>query len=179
MIDYNRFYRYNEFTVTLKALCAKHPALLQMESIGKSHEGRDIWVVTATNTATSAAADKPAYWIDANIHASELAGSTAALYYLESITKSYGQDADITRCMDTRTIYVCPRINPDGAEWAMRDTPKIIRSSTRTYPFDEPRVDVFCPCGLQMPMATGNATKPSRASWCRARRTSMAAIIIA
>ncbi len=140
MIDYNRFYRYDEFTATLKDLCSQFPALLQMQSIGKSHEGRDIWVVTATNTATGAAADKPAYWIDANIHASELAGGTAALYYLESITKGYGEDADITRCMDTRTIYVCPRINPDGAEWAMRDTPKIIRSSTRTYPFDEPRV---------------------------------------
>ena len=145
MHDYSRFYRYEEFTAALKTLCNKHPNLLQIASIGKSHEGRDIWVVTATNVATGAAADKPAYWIDANIHASELAGSTAALYYLESLAKGYGQaDAegvDITRLLDTRTVYVCPRINPDGAEWAMRDTPKIVRSSTRKYPYDAPRVE--------------------------------------
>lgn len=28
-------------------------------------------------------------------------------------------------------------INPDGAEWALADKPKIIRSSTRPYPYDE------------------------------------------
>ncbi len=39
--------------------------------------------------------------------------------------------------LDTRAVYVCPRINPDGAEWALADKPKYIRSSTRPYPFDE------------------------------------------
>jgi hypothetical protein len=28
-------------------------------------------------------------------------------------------------------------VNPDGAEWALADKPKIIRSSTRPYPYDE------------------------------------------
>jgi len=28
-------------------------------------------------------------------------------------------------------------VNPDGAEWALADNPKIIRSSTRPYPYDE------------------------------------------
>ena len=27
----------------------------------------------------------------------------------------YGKDADITRALDTRAFYICPRINPDGA----------------------------------------------------------------
>ena len=47
------------------------------------------------------------------------------------------EDADITRCLDTRAFYVCPRVNPDGAELAMADKPKFIRSSTRPYPYDE------------------------------------------
>ena len=77
-IHYDRFYRYTEFTDILHAFVKKFPQLLSIELIGKSHEGRDIWVVTATNQKTGAAADKPAYWVDANIHASELAGSAAA-----------------------------------------------------------------------------------------------------
>ena len=37
----------------------------------------------------------------------------------------------MTRALDTRAFYVCPRINPDGAEWALADKPKWVRSSTR------------------------------------------------
>jgi murein tripeptide amidase MpaA len=140
-VAFDRFYRYDEFSSLLKQYVAKFPQLLAIESIGKSHEGRDIWVITATNQKTGAAADKPAYWVDANIHASELAGSAAAMYLIDTLTKHYGKRDDVTRCLDTRVMYICPRMNPDGAEWAMRDTPKIIRSSTRPYPFEEEAID--------------------------------------
>lgn len=139
--QYDRFYRYSEFTEILHRFVKEFPALLSIESIGKSHEGRDIWVVTATNQATGPAAEKPAYWVDANIHASELAGGAAALYLIDTLVKNHGKREDITRCLDTRAMYICPRINPDGAEWAMRDTPKIVRSSTRPYPYDEEHVE--------------------------------------
>jgi murein tripeptide amidase MpaA len=142
---YDRFYRYPEFTQLLQDFVHAFPDLLAIESIGKSHEGRDIWVLTATNQKTGAAADKPAYWVDANIHASELAGSAAAMYFIDTLTKNYGKtDArgkQITRLLDTRAVYICPRMNPDGAEWAMRDTPKIIRSATRAYPYDEDAIE--------------------------------------
>ena len=140
-LQYDRFYRYADFTEILHQFVKKFPKLLALESIGKSFEGKDIWVVTATNQKTGPAADKPAYWVDANIHASELAGSAAALYLIDTLTKNYGKRDDITRCLDTRVMYICPRINPDGAEWAMRDTPKIVRSSTRSYPYDEEHVE--------------------------------------
>lgn len=140
-LQFDRFYRYDEFTAILHDLVKQYPQLLAIESIGKSHEGRDIWVISASNAATGAASDKPAYWVDANIHASELAGGAAALYFINTLVTQYGKREDITRCLDTRAIYICPRINPDGAEWAMRDTPKIIRSSTRPYPYDEDAID--------------------------------------
>lgn len=40
------------------------------------------------------------------------------------------------RCLDTRAFYICPRVNPDGAELALADKPRIIRSSTQPYPYD-------------------------------------------
>ena len=140
-IKFDRFYRYPELTELLHDVVKKFPKLLSLESIGKSFEGRDIWVLAVTNQKTGIAADKPAYWVDANIHASELAGSAAALYLLDTLTSQYGKRDDITRCLDTRALYICPRMNPDGAEWAMRDTPKMIRSSTRPYPYDEEPVE--------------------------------------
>ncbi len=138
---FDRFYRYDDLTSLLQGFARRHPGLFALQSIGRSHEGRDIWVVAACNTATGAAADKPAFWIDGNIHAAELAASTACLHYLHVLEQGYGHDADITRLLDSRCLYVCPRINPDGAEWALADKPRYIRSSTRPYPFDEDPVD--------------------------------------
>ena len=138
---FDRFYRYDDLTRILKGFTERHPHLFALESIGRSYEGRDIWVVTAANAATGAAADKPAFWIDGNIHAGELTASTACLYLLKTLAEGYGRDADVTRLLDTRALYVCPRINPDGAEWALADKPRHIRSSTRPYPFDEDAVD--------------------------------------
>lgn len=138
---FDTFYKYDALTRLLFDYADAHPGLVAVESIGKSHEGRDIWVVTLTNTATGAAIDKPAFWCDGNIHAAELTASTAVLYYLHQLVAAYGSDPKITQLLDTRALYLCPRLNPDGAELALADRPRHIRSSTRPYPFDEPPVE--------------------------------------
>ncbi len=136
-IHFDRYYRYEELTQLLIEYDREYAGLVQLQSIGKSHEGRDIWVIAVTNEATGSASEKPAMWVDGNIHASEVSASTAALHLLHRLTSEYMKNPDITRCLDTRAFYICPRINPDGAEWALADKPKIIRSSTRPYPYDE------------------------------------------
>jgi murein tripeptide amidase MpaA len=136
-IAFDRFYRYVELTELLHAVAREHPGLVTLASIGKSHEKRDLWVVTVTNTATGPASEKPAFWVDGNIHSTEVSASTAVLHFLHTLVTQYGRDADVTRALDTRAFYLCPRINPDGAEWALADRPKWVRSSTRPYPYDE------------------------------------------
>ncbi|MGH8801892.1 MAG: M14 family metallopeptidase, partial [Casimicrobiaceae bacterium] len=136
-IAFDRFYRYAELTELLAAFAREYPAFARVESIGRSHEGRDIPVMTITNTATGPADEKPALWVDGNIHATEVAASAANLYFIHTLLTQYGKDPQVTRALDTRAFYVCPRINPDGAEWALADQPKWVRSSTRPYPFDE------------------------------------------
>ena len=140
-LAFDRFQRHDELTATLNEFAARHARLFALESIGKSYEGRDIWVLCATNVDTGAAKDKPAFWVDGNIHAAELTASLACMYFIHTLAEGYGRDPDITRLLDTRAFYVCPRINPDGAEWALADRPKFVRSSTRPYPFDEDAVD--------------------------------------
>jgi murein tripeptide amidase MpaA len=136
-IAFDRFYRYDELRELLHAFAREHPSLVAIESIGRSHEGRDILVLTVTNTKTGPADEKPAFWVDGNIHSTEVAASAAALYFLSTLVVQYGHDTEVTRALDTRAFYVCPRINPDGAEWALADKPKWVRSSTRPYPHDE------------------------------------------
>ena len=123
-LSFDRFYRHDELTAILHQFTADHPHLFQVESLGKSNEGRDIWVVTATSTATGPAIEKPAFWVDGNIHSVEVSASAACLYLLHTLATQYGIDPDITRALDTRAFYVVPRINPDGAEWALADRPR-------------------------------------------------------
>ncbi len=140
-IDFSRFHRYDELIAHLKAFAAERPELVQLDFIGNSHEGRAIPVLTVTNIATGAAQDKPAYWVDGNIHSVELIASTACLYLTHWLLEHYGKDAEVTRALDTRAFYIAPRLNPDGAEWALADSPVYVRSSTRRYPFDEEPVE--------------------------------------
>ena len=140
-IAFDRFYRYDDLTRLLHEYAEEYPNLLKVESIGKSHAGRDVWLVTVTNFSSGPDTEKPALWVDGNLHASEVASSTAALYFIHSLVKRYGKDKTVTECLDTRVFYIVPRINPDGAEWALADRPKIIRSSTRPYPYAEEQID--------------------------------------
>ena len=54
-IHFDRFYRYEDLTRLVHAYAEEFPNLVQVDSIGHSHEGRDIWLVTITNTATGPA----------------------------------------------------------------------------------------------------------------------------
>jgi murein tripeptide amidase MpaA len=142
---FDQFYRHAELTRLLQDYAAAAPQLVQLRSIGKSHEGRDIWLLVLTNAATGADADKPAFWVDGNIHAAELTASTACLYWLHTLVSGHGSgeaaDRGIRELLDTRVVYMVPRLNPDGAELALADQPRHIRSSTRPYPYDEPAVE--------------------------------------
>ena len=139
---FDQFYRYPELTRLLQDYAAAAPQLVQLRSIGKSHEGRDIWLLVLTNANSGADTDKPAFWVDGNIHAAELTASTACLYWLHQLVSGYlAGDTQAMQLLDTRVVYMAPRLNPDGAELALADKPRHIRSSTRPYPFDEEPVE--------------------------------------
>jgi hypothetical protein len=131
----DRFVRYDELTSLLAALAAAYPDLVEVGSIGRSHEGRDIWLVTLTDAATGAHGDKPAMWVDANIHATEFTGGVAALALLAHLVQGWRVDPTVSRALATRTFYVVPRLNPDGVEAALADRPRYLRSSTRPWPW--------------------------------------------
>jgi len=141
-IDFTRYYRYDELTDTLKRFAEAYPGLATLGSIGKSHEERDIWCMTITNSATGPAEAKPACWLDGNIHATEVTGAMGALHVVQRLLTGYGDDPAITRLLDTRAFYIVPRVNPDGAEQHLT-TPLYVRSGTRPYPYADERDGLY------------------------------------
>ena len=136
---FDHLYRHDELTAAVHDLARRRPDVLTVESIGTSHEGRDIWLATVTNAATGPHHEKPALFVEANIHATEVTGSTAALHLLHHLTAGHGSDEEVTRALDTRCVYVVPRLNPDGVELALADRPRFVRSSTRPWPRSDPQ----------------------------------------
>lgn len=134
---FDRFLRFDELNTWLDDIAATHPELVTIESYGTSHEGRDLRLVTVTDSATGSHDTKPAMWIDASIHAVELTATVAACHLIDRLVTGYGDDANVTRALQTRTFYVVPRVNPDGAEWVLADSPRFRRSSTRAWPWTD------------------------------------------
>lgn len=134
----DRYFRYAEMTELLRGWERSYPRLAAVESIGKTYEGRDIWVITLTNADTGPHDEKPAYFVDANIHAGEVTGSAVALFTVHHLLSTYGEDSRSTRLLDETTLYVVPRIGIDGAEVYL-SSPDQMRSSMRPWPEPEPK----------------------------------------
>jgi murein tripeptide amidase MpaA len=140
-VPYDHYLTYAEVRDLLDGFAAARPDLIRLETIGSSHEGREIPLVVVTRFATGLDSEKPALWVDGNIHATEVSPTTACLTLIRKLLTEDGVDPDVTRVLDTRVFYVCPRVNPDGAEVFLSDRPKYLRSSTRPYPHDEEPIE--------------------------------------
>jgi hypothetical protein len=132
---FDRYLRYEDLGAWLHEIAAAHPDLVTLETYGRSHEGRDLWLVTVTDSGTGSHDTKPAHWVDASIHAVELTATVAACALVDRLVTGYGVDDTVTRALATRTFYVVPRVNPDGAEWVLADRPRFRRSSVRAWPW--------------------------------------------
>ena len=142
-MDFDHYFTNEELNQLYDEWTAAYPDLLQVSSIGSSHEGRPIRLLTLTNHATGTDLEKPAIWIDANIHATEITGTTSAIYIAFHLLNGYGTDAQITHQLDQSVYYIVPRVNPDGAEWAMAPNPRYVRSGVRPYPWEEKDEGLF------------------------------------
>jgi len=111
-----RYHTYAEMTSALQALAGAHKTVARLESIGKTRGGRDIWAIEIANPAGVPPAKRPALLVAANFEADHLAGSEIALAVAEFLLKNYPGNAEVKQRLDTTTIYIVPRVNPDGAE---------------------------------------------------------------
>lgn len=130
--QYDHYYKYDELEKNLKYFSDKYPELCDLESICVTEENRNVYAMTITNKKTGAALDKPAFHIDGNTHAGEVTGSMAAMHAIDVLLTGYGEDKVITKILDRMTIYVVPRISPDGSETYLT-TPYSIRSVNRVH----------------------------------------------
>ncbi|HTS85637.1 MAG TPA: M14 family metallopeptidase [Usitatibacter sp.] len=133
----NKYLDYSELTQQLAAWAGAHPQFVKVSSLGKSAEGRDIPLLVVGRDPDS---HRPAIWVDGNMHATELCGSSVALAIAEDVigihagTNPRRLPAHMAETLRDSLFYVVPRISPDGAE-AVLKSGRYVRSS----PIDERR----------------------------------------
>lgn len=120
-IIWNRYYDQKEIGEICRRIANAYPKLATFSSIGKSYEGRDIWLLTISNSEKGDPDKKPAMYIDGNIHGNEIQGGEVSLYTGWYLAEMYGHLDWITNLVDEKTFYIIPTINPDGRDHFIHD----------------------------------------------------------
>lgn len=130
--QYDHYYKYDELKNDLEYFAEKYPNLCKLEVNCVTEEGRNQYAVTLTNTVTGDALSKPGWYLDGNIHAGEVTSSMCAMHTIDYLLTNYETDETCKKLLDNLTIYVIPRVTPDGAETYL-STPYNLRSANRDY----------------------------------------------
>lgn len=113
-VSWNRYYTYEGVVEIMQKIAKAHPDLTRLESIGKSFQGKDIYVLTVSDFKTGDPSKKPAMYIDGNIHSNEIQGTEFSLYAAWYLTEMF-EDLDfIKELLADKTFYINPTINPDA-----------------------------------------------------------------
>ena len=128
--DPRHYHTYEESIELLKAWAAQYPDLVDLYSVGKSLEGRDLWQITITNKKTGKHTDKPALFIEGGRHSGEISGIESTLYFANELLSKYATDPALKSVVDTKAMYVRPLNNPDGNS-LYHYTAQTLRSSVR------------------------------------------------
>ena len=107
---YDHYYKYDEITEILKKHAEAHPGLTELDTIGQTPEGRQQWILKVTNKATGGFDDKPALYVEGNIHAGEVTGSMCAMYMLDYFMSNL-DDAEVAWILKKRRTAFAYSIN--------------------------------------------------------------------
>ncbi|XP_027855156.1 carboxypeptidase D [Xiphophorus couchianus] len=113
---YNQFYNYVDLTRRLQALAQSYPHIASLSSIGRSVEGRELWVMRITVDPNKDTPGKPKFKYVGNMHGDETVSRQVLVYLVEYLLAKYGEEDRVTQLVNSTDIYIMPSMNPDGFE---------------------------------------------------------------
>jgi len=110
--DWEHYHNYTEIMNTLLFLNETYPNVVDVFSIGKSWQNRDIYCIRLTNE--SALNLKPQIFFVGYHHAREPITAELTLYFIVDAATKFGTNATITQMLNYSEIYIVPALNVDG-----------------------------------------------------------------
>jgi murein tripeptide amidase MpaA len=118
----SRYHTNAEMVAEIHATEAAYPGLVDVMSIGKSEQGRDIWVAKVSDNV-AVDETEPEVMVDALHHARERLTLEQALYLLRTLTRDYATDPAVRAVVDSRETWIIFSVNPDGHVYDLGGNP--------------------------------------------------------
>lgn len=116
-LTFDHYYDNAGLKDAIDKLHAAFPTFTRVEEMGKSREGRPLWMLTVSDpTAPRDPADRPAMYIDANTHGNEVQGSEVCLFTAQYLLERREIDPWVKALLARVVFHIAPCVNPDSRE---------------------------------------------------------------
>lgn len=105
----------------LFALAEQYPQIVQVISLGQSHEGRQIWAIKLSDDVSTEDPTEPDTLFIGGQHAREWIGVEVPFLIAQYLARNYETDARVRRLIDNLEIWIVPMVNPDGHDYTRLD----------------------------------------------------------
>ncbi|NXT03906.1 CBPA6 Carboxypeptidase, partial [Prunella fulvescens] len=109
--NYEVYHSLEEIEDWMHYLNRTYSDLVHMFSVGKSYEGRPLYVLKLGKRSRPY---KKAVWIDCGIHAREWIGPAFCQWFVKEALQTYQTDPDMRKMLTQLYFYIMPVFNVDG-----------------------------------------------------------------
>jgi len=138
-LTWDHYYNHDEVVDALNKLNKSYSNLTNLTSIGKSEEGRDIWMLQINNSSTGKDTGKPGIYVEGTIHGNEIQATEVCLYLAWYLLENYDSNPVIKDLIDTRAFYIVPIVNVDSRARFFSDPSSYNVGRTARVGYDDDR----------------------------------------
>ncbi|KAG9464999.1 hypothetical protein GDO78_019098, partial [Eleutherodactylus coqui] len=117
-----KYHTYTQMVSILKKTAAKCSNIAKTYSIGRSFEGKDLFVIEFSNNPGQHELLEPEFRYIANMHGNEVVGKELLVYLAQYLCSEYLLgNSRIQTLINTTRIHLLPSMNPDGYDLASEE----------------------------------------------------------
>lgn len=109
------YHTYQELTDELHSLQMNHSDIMALSSLGKTYEGRDLWMVKLSDNVEVEESEPGVLFMGAH-HGNEWPGVEICLFFIRYMVEQYENSSasEVREAVNTTQIFLIPMVNPDG-----------------------------------------------------------------
>lgn len=115
----NGYASFEEMSEKMHELARLRPDIFKLFSIGKSVQGRELWVMKISDNVEEDEVE-PEFKYISSMHGDEIVGREFSMKLIEKIAREYDSNPLLQELVNNTEIYIMPSMNPDGSHMRRR-----------------------------------------------------------